>query len=663
MCCLYFVGNGSVFSWNNEANFSHSFANYYYHGQLNNENLKRSSYRTSVQTQPLGIDDCSESEIVKFIKKKFNMSTIIEDSETSSSQSHKGSRIKSYTLKFKIVAVKYVEINGNRAAAKKFSVDAKRIREWKTNKQLITELSLKLSGKYRKTLDGAGRKPLNELVDNRVLEWIYERRAKNLRVSCVLIMKKAKLIYDELDTSGKSESFLASRGWLEKFMRRNRLSLRRRISIAQKDPEQLIGKLVSYVVHNRRLQKKFNYASSQIYGMDETPVWQDMVGTTTVTKSGSKDVLLISTGHEKARVSVCLAARADGQKMKPFIVFQGAKRDVCKLNEEFRGKCVVVATENGWMNTASTIEWVQKVLGSFSFNKRMLARDSYECPMEQSVCKDLITKNIEPLIIPGGCTKYVQAPDVSWNKPFKAKVAEECDEWLSTVGINRVTEAGNLKSPERRIIVQWILKACNELSTEMSAKSFKSCALNIPIDGSEDSKIPCFKDGQPCQSGFDLLKQQLEVLDEPEVKPFALVGDLEVEEEMPLFLIVDQDGDEDLEVEEEMPLFLIVDQDGDEDLEVEEEMPLFLIVDQDGDEDLEVEEEMPLFLIVDQDGDEDLEVEEEMPLFLIVDQDGDEDLEVEEEMPLFLIVDQDGGEDLDIELSFHLSKTCFISYC
>ena len=52
-----------------------------------------------------------------------------------------------------------------------------------------------------------------------------------------------------------------------------------------------------------------------------------------------------------------------------------------------------------------------------------------------------------------------------------------------------------------------------------------------------------------CQSGFDLLKQQLEVLDEPEVNPFALVEDLEVEEEMPLFLIVDQDGDEDLDIE------------------------------------------------------------------------------------------------------------------
>ena len=35
---------------------------------------------------------------------------------------------------------------------------------------------------------------------------------------------------------------------------------------------------------------------------------------------------------------VCLCVKADGTKLKPFIVFKGAKRDIAKLNEEFRGK-------------------------------------------------------------------------------------------------------------------------------------------------------------------------------------------------------------------------------------------------------------------------------------------------------------------------------------
>ena len=95
-----------------------------------------------------------------------------------------------------------------------------------------------------------------------------------------------------------------------------------------------------------------------------------------------------------------------------------------KLNEEFRGRCIVASSENAWMNTPRlTDEWVQKVLGSFSFDKRLLALDSYECHMEKSVCKDLKVKKIESLIVLGGCIKYIQAPDVSWNKPFKAIIS------------------------------------------------------------------------------------------------------------------------------------------------------------------------------------------------------------------------------------------------
>ena len=59
------------------------------------------------------------------------------------------------------------------------------------SKKSIIEASLKKIGQSRKTLEGAGRKPLSETLDNMVLlEWICERREKNLRVSPILIMKK-----------------------------------------------------------------------------------------------------------------------------------------------------------------------------------------------------------------------------------------------------------------------------------------------------------------------------------------------------------------------------------------------------------------------------------------------------------------------------------------
>ena len=39
--------------------------------------------------------------------------------------------------------------------------------------------------------------------------------------------------------------------------------------------------------------------------------------------------------------------------------------------------------------------------------------------------------NTESVIVPGECTKYIQASDLVWNKPFEQKVAELYDIWLS----------------------------------------------------------------------------------------------------------------------------------------------------------------------------------------------------------------------------------------
>ena len=187
--------------------------------------------------------------------------------------------------------------------------------------------------------------------------------------------------------------------------------------------------------------------------MDETPVWCDMISETTIDKTGKKSITLKTTGHEKARVSVCLAAKADGTKPKPMVVFKGPKREVAALSQEFKHKAVVATSENAWMNTELTQVWINSVLGEFLFNRRLLAWDSYECDIEDSANESLKAKKVDRFIVPGSCTKYIQSPDVSWNKPFKASCTEKYDEWLGTIGIQEETAAGNLKAPPRRTVL------------------------------------------------------------------------------------------------------------------------------------------------------------------------------------------------------------------
>ena len=131
--------------------------------------------------------------------------------------------------------------------------------------------------------------------------------------------------------------------------------------------------------------------------------------------------------------------------------------------------------------------------------------------MVKSVKEALNSVKVHTAIIPGGCTKHIQAPDVSWNKPFKGFITEKYDQWLAD-GLHEFTEAGNIKAAPRRMIVQWILDSWSQISKDIIQKSFKACALNLATDGSEDDLIHCLKEGSTCAAGAERLKHQLEVI-------------------------------------------------------------------------------------------------------------------------------------------------------
>ena len=143
------------------------------------------------------------------------------------------------------------------------------------------------------------------------------------------IQKKARIYEEEkVASKGQMDDFCTSEGWLEKFMSRNGLWLHCRTTQTQKTPEQIIDKVISYILYVRQLKQRNNYDLDCVIAMDETAMWHEMISNTIVTDKGTKSVALKTTGHEKNKVTVTLAAKANGDKLKPYIVFTGHK---CEL--------------------------------------------------------------------------------------------------------------------------------------------------------------------------------------------------------------------------------------------------------------------------------------------------------------------------------------------
>ena len=107
-------------------------------------------------------------------------------------------------------------------------------------------------------------------------------------------------------------------------------------------------------------------------------------------------VLKMSQWNLLVCVSVCLAAKLDGTKLKPFIVFGAAKRESKSVHGEYKRQCSVASSSNAWMNEELTLRWCDEVLGQFTFQKHLLAWDSFEAHITNEVKRKLATSKTEP---------------------------------------------------------------------------------------------------------------------------------------------------------------------------------------------------------------------------------------------------------------------------
>ena len=125
---------------------------------------------------------------------------------------------KKYDLKFKLSVVKYAEENLGEAAARCFSVDTKRVRDWWKNQTELQRLSEKDSNRAR--LPGAGSKKASEELEMNMQGWVISKQARHQRVSRKMIKVMVKQMSATVSDS-RDEEFAVSAGWMNCFLRRN----------------------------------------------------------------------------------------------------------------------------------------------------------------------------------------------------------------------------------------------------------------------------------------------------------------------------------------------------------------------------------------------------------------------------------------------------------
>ncbi|CAB4421032.1 unnamed protein product [Rhizophagus irregularis] len=144
-----------------------------------------------------------------------------------------------------------------------------------------------------------------------------------------------------------------------------------------------------YNLSQHRTEKLFEL--SNIFNMDETPVWFDMAGNFTIDNRSEKTIQICGT---------------DGTKFPPICIFK----------------------EHLEINNTPT----------------MMVYDSFREHLEESVKTKFRDKGIDLAVIPGGLTSICQPLDVTINKPFKDNLRKEWHIWMAGSGAETTT-SGNFR--------------------------------------------------------------------------------------------------------------------------------------------------------------------------------------------------------------------------
>ncbi|GMF38944.1 unnamed protein product [Phytophthora fragariaefolia] len=182
--------------------------------------------------------------------------------------------------------------------------------------------AIKAAQARRSRLSAAGAKPrLSEIEDILFDQVLFHRSAKEKVFRDWIRDAGQRLAASELGDA----DFVASDRWVNGFMRRYRLSLRRATNYTVLTDDVLTDRAVSFL----------SYLTSRIDGlsddhtilMDETAVYFEDPRRHTVDQVGARHVMPTSKGFASMRVTAVLTITATGRKLPPLAVWKGAKQD------------------------------------------------------------------------------------------------------------------------------------------------------------------------------------------------------------------------------------------------------------------------------------------------------------------------------------------------
>ena len=159
---------------------------------------------------------------------------------------------KTFTIDFKLNAIREAERTNNRQAAKALGVDDSSIRHWRKNEERLIQ-SKEQGGQF--CAKGSGRRVKDGLLEQILSEWHSQQISNGIKVSGTMLRRKAQEI--SIETGSESSKF--SNGWLGNFCKRYGIKLPNSDKGSFKAHKEI--ELMERILYDWLLQQQLNNAS------------------------------------------------------------------------------------------------------------------------------------------------------------------------------------------------------------------------------------------------------------------------------------------------------------------------------------------------------------------------------------------------------------------
>ncbi|KAL7986472.1 hypothetical protein Chor_011638 [Crotalus horridus] len=375
----------------------------------------------------------------------------------------------SYSVEFKKGIVEDSRGKNLTAFCKERKLAVRMVRKWRAEYENLSQQVDEGNAKKRKC--GSGRQPLFPELEDSVCEWIADRRAKALVVRRADIQAFALAMASQLEISPE---FKASQHWLDYFLQRYELSLRRSTAPFKLEDAELLKRALAFKSYVDGVDFS-QYQLSNMIAMDETAVFVGPGSETTTDQRGASSICVPSPGFESARVTCILAIRLDGTKAPPLIVTKGARDKLECISDIY-----VLETKKAWCTQAVIRTWVDLMLPLVlrGGQRGLLIWDSASTHRAKDMKKFLAERGIDQITIPAGMSAYLQTLDIAISKPFKDHLHREINDYMDK-RMER-DQGGNVVRPGLPEVVTWVKNSWDKITG--------SCVADVLRAGYVDKK-------------------------------------------------------------------------------------------------------------------------------------------------------------------------------